>query len=186
MAILSPGTMLIADPFLKDPNFARSVILVCEHTEADGTFGFVVNNLCPVTLAEVVPNIQHPNVPLYVGGPVKYDTLHFIHQLPGIIDGGVDLGNGMYWGGDYEKVVEYLNVGLLDLDLVKFFVGYSGWDQNQLEEEIKEGSWLATKVQDPSLLFSHDAQNIWQNALKKIEDPVIQLMANFPIDPSLN
>ena len=75
----SPGMLLIAEPFLKDPNFRRSVVLVCEHRK-EGSFGFVLTSPCRHTLEELVPELEGMDHPVYDGGPVQRDTLHFIHQ----------------------------------------------------------------------------------------------------------
>lgn len=183
MISLSPGILLIADPFLKDPNFARTVILLCEHQEK-GSFGFVINKLFDQQLDSLIPDVLLPDIPVYYGGPVQVDTIHFVHQLPDLITGGVEIVPGVYWGGQFDDVVGLLNKGLLDLQKIKFFIGYSGWTGGQLEEELKEKSWIASGS-NPSLVFERKEQQIWQQSLRNLGSN-FAMMANFPIDPSLN
>ena len=76
-----PGILLIADPFLKDPNFKRTVVFLCEH-QPEGTFGFVLNRLYDYKLNELVSNAGDLVLPVYYGGPVQMDTIHFLHQYP--------------------------------------------------------------------------------------------------------
>ncbi|MEO6220326.1 MAG: YqgE/AlgH family protein, partial [Ginsengibacter sp.] len=104
MILPAKGTLLIANPFLKDPNFMRTVIFLCEHKE-EGSFGFVINKLFPSTLGEIIPELEEFKIPLYFGGPVQKDTIHFLHQYPDIISGGEEVFDGVYWGGNFESLV---------------------------------------------------------------------------------
>ncbi|WP_298709139.1 YqgE/AlgH family protein [Chitinophaga sp.] len=183
MEQLAPGILLIADPFLKDPNFARTVVLLCEHQE-EGSFGFVVNRPFDHKLDELIPAVLTPNIPVFFGGPVQLDTIHFIHQLPDLIEGGFEVFPGLYWGGDFATVVELINRGELDLQKIKFFIGYSGWTSGQLEGELNEKSWILSGI-NPPLLFNGNEDEIWKQSLQKLGNN-FAMMANFPIDPSLN
>src|SRR6266576_939653 len=102
--MISParGTLLIANPFLKDPNFMRTVIFLCEHQE-EGTFGFVLNKKFSKTLDELLPDMEEFKIPVYVGGPVQMETLHFLHQYPDL--GGEEVLKGVYWGGNFETLL---------------------------------------------------------------------------------
>ena len=87
---MRPGTLLISQPFLGDPNFERSVVLLCRDAPADGSFGLVLNRLTTLTLGDVLdlpaPALGAAGLPLYVGGPVEPNTLHYVHRradLPG-------------------------------------------------------------------------------------------------------
>ena len=119
---LAPGQLLIADPFLKDPNFLRSVILICEHQQT-GSFGFVLNKAFEQTLDELLTDMEGCPVPVYYGGPVQMDTLHFLHQLPDLIPGGQEISKGIYWGGDFEMVLTQLKNETLDLEKIRFYIG---------------------------------------------------------------
>ena len=102
-----PGILLIADPFLKDPNFLRTVVFLCEHKE-EGSFGFVLNRKYENTLDELIPEVKGFKLPVFYGGPVQMDTIHFLHQYPNDIPGGEEIMKGVYWGGDFSKAVELI------------------------------------------------------------------------------
>ncbi|HUC81280.1 MAG TPA: YqgE/AlgH family protein, partial [Flavisolibacter sp.] len=91
------GVLLIADPFLKDPNFMRTVVLLTEHRN-DGTIGFVLNRKYENTLDELLPEVDGHQLPVYYGGPVQMNTIHFLHRYPEVITGGVEVMKGVYWG----------------------------------------------------------------------------------------
>lgn len=176
------GTILIANPFLKDPNFVRSVIFICENMP-EGTFGFVLNQVHPNTLNELIPEIDSKTI-VYKGGPVQPDTLHFLHQYPDLISGGIEVIDGVYWGGNFESLQIHLKVGNLKPDKIKFFVGYSGWMEGQLNFEMKEESWIVASA-TKTLLFNTPPENIWKESIKHLGGKY-ELMINFPLDPQLN
>jgi putative transcriptional regulator len=183
MTGLKAGVLLIAEPFLKDPNFMRTVVFLCEHQE-EGSFGFVLNKTYDVTLDQLVPDLPEIKIPVYYGGPVQQDTLHFLHQLPDIIPGGLEVSKGIYWGGDYEMVVSLLRKGEINPNKIRFFIGYSGWSNGQLDDEMKENSWL-TVLAKPKLVFHHNYAEIWKDSLKELGGDYEQLI-NYPTDPQLN
>src|SRR5882672_6795518 len=145
MIELAPGILLIADPFLKDPNFLRTVVFLCEHKE-EGSFGFVLNRQFENTLDELIPDTEGFKLPVYYGGPVQMDTIHFLHQYPSLIPGGLEVMKGVYWGGDFEKAVTLIKNGEIEVGKIRFFIGYSGWGDGQLKEELKEKTWLTVKA----------------------------------------
>ena len=177
------GILLISDPFLKDPNFIRTVVFLCEHQD-QGSFGFVLNRKYENTLDELIPELDGHKLPVYYGGPVQMDTIHFLHQYPDEIPGGMEVINGVYWGGDFEKVVELIKNGEIEYTKIRFYIGYSGWSGGQLDDELKEKSWLTVKA-TRKLVFHHKFEEIWKDALKHLGGDY-EMMINFPIDPQLN
>jgi len=178
-----PGILLIADPFLKDPNFLRTVVLLCDHKQ-EGSFGFVLNKQIEQTLDELLNNFEGYKVPVYYGGPVQTDTIHFVHQYPDLIPDAYQICNGMYWGGNFESVSALIKNDSLDLNKIKFFIGYSGWGDGQLSNELKEKSWLtvgATK----NLVFNTQPEEVWKGSLKHLGGDY-EMLVNYPIDPQLN
>ena len=142
--MISPasGILLIAEPFLKDPNFMRSVILLCRHEETEGSFGFVLNKLLHQKLEEIIPELSGFDLPVYEGGPVQMNTLHYIHQYPELLPESVKITEEVYWGGDFETLKTLMQSDLIDISKIRFFLGYSGWDSAQLAAEIEEKSWI--------------------------------------------
>lgn len=178
-----PGILLIADPFLKDPNFLRTVVFLCQHKE-DGSFGFVLNRQYENKLGELLPEAEGSQLPVYYGGPVQTNTIHFLHQCPDEIPGGQEILKGVFWGGDFDVVVNMIKNETLNTAKVRFYIGYSGWDEGQLDTEMKEKTWLTVKA-TRQLVFHPEHDEIWRASLKHLGGDY-EIMANFPIDPQLN
>ena len=177
------GILLISDPFLKDPNFIRSVVLLCEHQEA-GSFGFVLNRMYENTIDELLTGLEGFKIPVYYGGPVQTDTIHFLHQFPDQIPGSVEVVKGVYWGGDFELLCEMIRNNTIDVKKIRFFIGYSGWGEGQLNDELNEKSWLTVKAVK-KIVFHKNYEEIWKDSLKQLGGDY-EMMINFPIDPQLN
>jgi putative transcriptional regulator len=178
-----PGILLIADPFLKDPNFLRTVIILCEHRD-EGSFGFVLNRQYENTLDELIPELEGFPLPVYYGGPVQVDSIHFLHQYPDEIPGSQEISKGIYWGGDFDAVVNLIKNANTDPDKIRFFIGYSGWGEGQLKDEMKQKTWLTVSA-TRKLIFHNNYNEIWKDSLKHLGGDY-EMMVNFPIDPQLN
>lgn len=183
MVDILPGRLLIADPFLRDPNFMRSVVFICEHKD-EGSFGFVLNRKYEQNLGELITGIETDDFPVYYGGPVQIDTIHFLHQRPDLIDGGAIVADNIFWGGDFETVIQLIKNNRITNRDIRFFIGYSGWGEGQLEEEMKTKSWI-TGEGTRKLIFPANVDNTWKDALKQLGGEYVQ-MTNYPIDPQLN
>ncbi len=96
------GHLLISEPFMMDSNFKRSVIILTEYS-ADGAMGFILNHQGEYMLGDVLPDVSYSEMPVYEGGPVAKNTLHFIHRCPEKIEGGIEIAGGVFWGGDDER-----------------------------------------------------------------------------------
>lgn len=166
------GKFLVADPFLAEYYFNHSVILLLEHSLSNGAMGIVMNRRIPRTLKEVVQDNDAAglpeNIPLYCGGPVSSDRLYYLHKIPELIRGSAPLDNGLYYGGDFKDVLEYLRDGLPTKDLIRFFAGYSGWSPGQLEEEIEAGSWAVENIPKRFKFFEGDEASYWTRMVKSM------------------
>jgi putative transcriptional regulator len=177
------GDLLIAAPsILTDSSFNRSVILLTEHT-AHNTVGFILNKRTDFTLMDLIPTSKC-DFQVFQGGPVEQDNLYFVHKLPELIPESIEIGNGLYWGGDFETVLELLEKNAIEAEQIRFFLGYSGWASNQLNEELALDSWLCNENQYPHI-FNVDTTSLWKNHLLKIGG-TYTLWINAPADPSLN
>jgi len=183
MVQVQSGILLISDPFLKDPNFLRTVVLLCEH-QSEGSLGFILNKLYSQTIGELISDVEECNFPVYYGGPVQKDTIHFLHRRPDLIDDGHLIIDEIYWGGDFEQVMELLKENRITQNDIRFFLGYSGWGEQQLENELKEKSWI-TREAFSRLVFHRNIDAIWKDALIDLGGEYSQ-MPNYPIDPQLN
>ena len=183
MEALQPGTILIADPFLKDPNFLRTIIFLCEH-KVEGSFGFVLNRKLNYIIGDLINDLDGCDFPVYYGGPVQQNTIHFLHRCPDLITGGEKIVNDIFWGGEFDELVGLLKKGKLSTKDVRLFLGYSGWAEGQLKEEMNEKTWLTT-FSTIDLVFDSDPISTWKNALKQLGGEYEQLI-HYPIDPQLN
>lgn len=165
-----------------DTNFERSVVLVCEHSPS-GTFGLVLNHPADIHLSDVIDDV-HPDLPLFIGGPVQQNTLHFIHRRPDLIDGSIQVVDGLYWSGDFEQVKRAVNVGTLTERDARFFIGYSGWNGGQLAGELSQKSWIVSRT-TADFLFDTPTKEFWRGVLKRMGG-AYKSMAHYPIDPRLN
>jgi len=178
----SAGKLLIAEPFLTDPGFARTVILLCEHGE-NGSIGFVLNRLSEHKLTDLLPEFGNHSLHVFDGGPVQKDTLHMIHSMPDEM-GGHEILPGLFWGGSYTDLSRMMQEKSCNPHHIKLFLGYSGWDVGQLEKELEEGSWLVADNFD-GLVFDTSAQDVWQNSVRSLGND-FAYMANMPLYPQLN
>ena len=181
--IPAAGKLLIAEPFLGDPNFERSVVLLCEHNE-EGSFGLVLNQATPLTLKDVISDEVYADMPLHVGGPVEHNTLHFVHRLGNAIKDAIPVTDGIWWSGDFEQVKSLLNMGKVGPQQVRFFVGYSGWGAGQLDGEIAQNAWMLTDA-DADFVFTTPSDQFWRGVLRRM-DGKYKSIANYPTDPRLN
>lgn len=177
------GSILLSDPFLIDTNFKRSVILLCEH-QVKGSVGFILNRPLNLNLKDAIPELAAFDAPLYYGGPVQTDTMHYIHNLGDKIPGSVEVSEGVFWGGDFEMVKELILEGKVLPENFRFFLGYSGWDQTQLKDEIKDKSWMVKKLKYKNV-FQDDAKNLWKSILQGMGGKYA-LLSTYPEDPMLN
>ena len=181
---LSAGTLLVSAPVLEDPNFRRTVVLLCDHQPEHGSFGLVLTQQTDVHLSDVLSDIFAYDPPLYVGGPVQRDTLHFVHRAPDSISGGIGLPGGIVWGGDFDSVQAYARRGEASEDTLRFFVGYSGWAPGQLHAELDDDAWIVSSV-SPRVLFEAPTDTLWRSVLRKMGGDVA-LLSTFPEDPRMN
>jgi putative transcriptional regulator len=177
------GRILISEPFMMDPNFKRSVILLTEYSDM-GAVGFVLNHLSDVSLQDILPGIAYSSLPVYIGGPVAHNTLHFIHRCPEKVEGGIEIWDGIFWGGDFEVIKDLVSQNMISADEVRFFIGYSGWTEGQLDAELIENTWIVANKFNPDILFSHD-DNLWKETVISLGERYKHI-ANFPENPTLN
>ncbi|NNE72002.1 MAG: YqgE/AlgH family protein [Rhodothermales bacterium] len=177
-----PGMVLAAVPILRDPNFYRSVVLVCDHNP-EGTFGLVLNREMELEPGQILDELEGAYGVIRSGGPVQPNTLHYLHELGGRIEDTVSIVDGLWWGGDFESLKAEVAAPTSE-GTIQFFLGYSGWGEGQLEQEIQEGSWAVATMR-PEWLFGADPEGIWREVMLSLGGDWA-LMANYPDDPRLN
>jgi len=178
------GQLLVAEPsILGDASFNRSVILLAEYS-ATGAVGFIMNKPLPYTLRDLIPDM-HVELPVFNGGPVAQDNLYFIHTVPHFIHNSIEISDGIYWGGDFETTRELIvnqQIGPAD---IRFFLGYSGWDAEQLNQELQSGSWYLTPNHLKEKLIEVDLADYWKRTMKKLGGDYL-IWSNAPENPMLN
>jgi putative transcriptional regulator len=179
----APGVILISEPFLKDPNFMRTAVFLCEHND-EGSFGFVLNRPFEQRLEDFIPDLEGISIPVYYGGPVQPDTLHFLHNIPTLEKDAQQVLHNVYWGGDFRNIIQLIKNRELDLDNIRFFLGYSGWTSGQLSEEMQVKSWLTVKG-NKRLVFHSNPGELWKDAVKLLDESFHPII-HYPTDPQLN
>lgn len=177
------GAIIIAEPLIEDPNFERSVILLTEHND-DGTVGFILNRPLELTLGDLVEDLSGISSKVYEGGPVQKDEMYIIHQCGKDIAGSVPITSSLWWGGDFNEIQEKITSGVLAAENFKLFLGYSGWSFGQLNQEVRDRSWVildSKKFQ----IFNRESGELWKEVMKELggEYP---LWSNSPSNPILN
>ena len=180
---LEPGALLVSAPMMEDPNFRRSVVLLCDHEPDTGSFGLILNQEIDAHLSDVMEGVFVYDPPLHLGGPVQRDTLHFVHRRSDISD-GIALPGGITWGGDFDTVRTLAKEGTPSADDLRFFVGYAGWSPGQLAAELDEEAWIVAPGAG-ALLFSAPSDNLWRTVLRKMGGEYA-LLSTFPEDPRMN
>lgn len=185
--VTEPGTLIAAAPDMLDPNFMHTVVLMCRHAE-DGAYGLVINRPAAVTLdvlAPAHPILKDQRFPVFAGGPVGLDTLQFLHRAEKRIPGGVEIGDGLFLGGDIDALAQYLaKEKSRARKKVRLLVGYSGWGAGQLETELATGSWLPVALKR-DWVFESKHGNLWRDVVRSLGGEASGLV-DLPPDPSWN
>ena len=178
-----PGVLLVAPPMLHDPNFRRTVVLLCEHGE-DGSFGLILNRPLSLQLEEVLEDFAGLDDTLCLGGPVQPNTLHYLHRLGNAVPDTTSISTGISWGGDFEVLKQRLRTEADRSEFFRFFLGYAGWSPGQLDDEIEQGGWFLTRAHE-ALVFHEDPDRLWRTVLRSM-GAEYAMLANFPDDPRMN
>ncbi len=182
MLIPSRGKLLISEPFIQDPSFERSVILLVEKNQL-GTIGFILNQQLNILVKDVMDKLALPQA-IYQGGPVALDSLHFLYHGSKPIHNSLSVIKGLYWGGDFKELVIKIDKGEILPENIRFYLGYSGWDCGQLEAEIERKTWLVAPAHIDSV-FNLDATKLWKQTMQSLGGE-FALLANSPLNPNLN
>jgi putative transcriptional regulator len=175
------GKLLIASPALVDPNFARGVVLITEHSD-DGAMGIVLNNPSETALDEVSEELAEAagHGPVFVGGPVQPEALVLLAEFTD--------PSAAAWIVAADVGLASSNLDIAELgDVVRrgrVYAGYSGWGAGQLEGELEIESWIVEPPL-PGELFPDDPDRLWSDVLDR-KGGQYALVARMPADPSVN
>lgn len=178
------GHLLIAEPsIIGDVSFNRSVVLLADHTD-DGSIGFIMNKPLEYYLSDLVPEIK-TEFKIYNGGPVEQDNLYFIHKIPNLIPNSVEISSGIYWGGDFAVVSELITKNYITPNEIRFFLGYSGWDAKQLNQELQANSWVIVENNHKRNIIGKSDNTFWKEKMIELGGDYL-LWSNAPENPSYN
>ena len=177
------GRILIAEPFLHGDYFSRSVVFLVAYSEK-GAVGFILNKQIDYQLHDVFPDFPDFKGNIFLGGPVAADSIFFVHKLGDILPGSIKVLGDLHWGGDFDELKNLISKGLVKTSDIHFFLGYSGWDAGQLENEIKDDSWLVTDV-DENLIMQEANSSSWTDFVKRAGNRY-SIWENYPENPSFN
>lgn len=181
---LYKGKYLIADPSLQDLFFKKSVIMMIEHDE-EGAFGLILNKPINIKVNDYIKGFPElHDFKLFMGGPVKTDNIFMIHDLGQKIQGSEEIAKNIFWGGNIENVIELVLNHEISMQNIKFFLGYSGWDPKQIEDEIKEKSWIVSTAKSKEL-FALQPNQMWSNLMRKMGNEYA-IWSNMPVNPAYN
>ncbi|KEQ28590.1 hypothetical protein N180_12370 [Pedobacter antarcticus 4BY] len=178
------GKLLISEPFLNDPHFTRSVILLVD-TTPEGTLGMIINQPTALLVSDLLHDLVGADFPVYSGGPVNTELIHFIHRCPEKISEGQELAKGIFWGGNYEDFKRCMLEHTLSRDEIRVFIGYAGWDPGQLQNELSTNTWIVSDQYDADMVFNVDEAQLWRDVVVNM-GPRYAHISQFPKNPNLN
>lgn len=177
------GGLLLSEPYLADPNFERTTILLTEHNN-EGSVGFILNKPSDSRVSEVLNDLKEFDARIFIGGPVQQDTLHFIHKVAAL-DDSIEIVAGLFWGGNFDQLISLIETKQIGGTDIKFFLGYSGWSAGQLDEELKIDSWIVSDQVSEELVFETEPDNMWKKAMRGLGGR-FSVYSNYPADPRMN
>lgn len=177
------GNILIAEPFLADNYFKRSIVYLVGHG-TEGSVGFILNKPVSMKIVDLIPDFPSNDFSLSLGGPVSPNTIHYIHTLGDIIPDSVRVKDDIYWSGDFDVVKQLIAAKKINKSQIRFFIGYSGWSPGQLENEIDQNSWLIHHSNN-NFIMKNDKEHAWSKILYDLGGKYI-MWANSPENPSMN
>ena len=179
---LKKGYLLVAQPLLIDSYFNRSVILICDHNK-NGTVGLQINKSSNQNLKNINSKILK-NENIFVGGPVD-KSMFFLHKKNIISNESIKINNDLFFSKNIDYLHDLIKNNEIKKDQFKLFIGYSGWNKGQLQEELNENSWIVIPKFDSNIIFSINYKNIWRHVLQN-SSKTHKMFSNYPINPRLN
>jgi putative transcriptional regulator len=177
------GRILIAEPYLNDIYFKRSIVFLTEHND-EGSIGFVLNKPVNLQIEEIINDFPNFDCNISIGGPVNTNTVHYLHTLGDLLPNSVHVCDNIFWGGNFDAIKNLVNEKSVLKNQIRFFLGYSGWMPKQLDEELAQNSWLVSTIR-PELVMNHNMNEIWKEVLNCLGNKY-KMWINSPENPSLN
>lgn len=164
-------TLLLAMPQLRDPNFERSVVLLCRQRKGEGSFGLILNHPLEVPLAELLIGRMRDELPsdflAWSGGPVDPGRGWLLLGRDPEDGEATALGEGLFLSTSHAVLRRIVAQGGDDPAGLRFFVGYAGWGDGQLEAELAQSAWLLAPVSG-DLIFRTPPERMWEAAIRSL------------------
>ena len=183
---VAAGTFLVASPLLQDPNFVRTVVLMCEYGP-EGSWGLVVNRRTALTFGELLDDLPFPAAgggPVFWGGPCETSRMQVLHSLRDRTPEVPDVTAGIRIGLEPERFRDAVAEVRLPGEALHAYVGHAGWGAGQLDAESEAGSWILASA-DARIVFETEPEEAWDAVLEDLGAGFSRL-ATFPADPRLN
>ncbi len=180
---IEKARLLVSTPLLNDFYFGHSVVLLLEH-EPKGSIGLVLNKKTDQAISNLIPELEGISSPIFIGGPVEHNHVFYIHKNAAVEDSN-SIGTGLFWGGNIHQISDFIKEGIIPLSDIKFFIGYSGWGANQLEEELKSNSWIVSHIEAAGDILTSDSDSMWKTTIKN-QKLNYKSWFNFPVNPQDN
>jgi len=178
------GHFLVASPYLADPNFVRTVVLLVQHNK-EGAFGLVLNRPSDNTIRHLWEQVHAPpcenDQAVHVGGPVS-GPLMALHTLGDLSE--LEIVPGIYFAAERGHLEQLVERGT---GKFKLFIGHSGWGAKQLENELEQGAWLTVPATSDYVFLDDDL--IWKRITSEIGRDMLRAtlkIKEVPDDPSVN
>ena len=178
------GELLLSEPTMNDLHFGRSVVLLIDHNDTEGSFGVIINKPLKTRLNELVDNFEDFDAPVFLGGPVAENQIFFMHTLGELIPESSKVMEGLYWGGDAEVLNTLIATGIANNENTRFFLGYSGWESGQLVDELVRNSWVVARSNAETLLDTPSGQ-LWKTLVNRLGNEY-RMWSRFPRNPEDN
>lgn len=180
------GYFLIANPVLPDPNFSRTVVLLCNHDD-EGSFGLVINRSASIDTSKLFAEMGisgFPSGEIYVGGPVSPSQIFYLCRSEEALPELDKIFDGVYMGMSGE-LLDNLMIRLKNPEKnIRFYLGYSGWGAGQLAGEMTQLSWLTAQAQD-EFVFQKNEDGIWASVVRSLGKDY-EYLIKAPVNPQWN
>ncbi len=184
-APIAPGTLLVALPSLRDPNFSQTVVLLCA-VDPDGVMGLIINRPGDLQLSEALPEdelLSEQDVTVFKGGPVDVDHILILRQGGGMPPEFSPVFDTTTLGGSIDALKDAATASGI-IGRYRPYIGHAGWGPGQLESEIEQLAW-ATLPADEAWVFSTEPHLLWSRAMARLGGR-FAIYATMPPHISLN
>ena len=177
------GKILISSPnLLSDMIFYKSIILIVDKTE-DGLTGLILNRRSDLFITKDIKSTRKVKIDLYYVGPVSNNHFYLLKSESDHLE-SIKIDKNLYWGNNLEYLFDQIEDGLIDQQDIILFQGYSGWNIDQLDNEIENDSWIVLGDQIENV-FNYKENNSWNKIIKTLGKKY-RIWSNSPDDITLN